>query len=112
MGTGDEALEILRTVLATDLPVLVDADGLTVLAQNLDLVRGRSAPTLLTPHAGEFARLAGTGVGDDRLSAVRALAAELGATVLLKAGSPWSPPHRAGVRQRRGVVLGGDGGSG
>lgn len=84
MGTGDEALELLRTVLATDLPVLVDADGLTVLAQNLDLVRGRSAPTLLTPHAGEFARLSGVEVGADRLSAVRALAAELGVTVLLK----------------------------
>ena len=46
MGTGDEALEILRTVLATDLPVLVDADGLTVLAENLDLVRDRQATEL------------------------------------------------------------------
>ncbi|MBD0020439.1 NAD(P)H-hydrate dehydratase [Gordonia pseudamarae] len=84
MGTGDRALDILRTVLAGDLPVLVDADGLTVIARDPDLVRGRTAPTLLTPHAGEFARLSGAAVGADRPAAVRALAADLGVTVLLK----------------------------
>ncbi|HMS74304.1 NAD(P)H-hydrate dehydratase [Gordonia sp. (in: high G+C Gram-positive bacteria)] len=104
MGTGDEALEILRTVLATDLPVLVDADGLTVLAENLDLVRDRQAPTLLTPHAGEFARLSGSAVGDDRPAAVRALATELGATVLLKGRITL-------VATPEGLVYGNDAGS-
>lgn len=83
-GTDDTGMRRLRYVLATELPVLVDADGLTLLAKNRDLVVGRSAPTLLTPHAGEFARFTGGPVGSDRISAVRDLAAELGATVLLK----------------------------
>src|SRR5699024_2450322 len=47
-------------------------------------VRGRAAPTVLTPHAGEFARLTGAEVPADRPAAVRSLAADLGATVLLK----------------------------
>lgn len=70
--------------LDTDLPVLVDADGLTMLADHPDLVAGRNAPTVLTPHAGEFARLAGAPPGDDRVGACRQLADALGATVLLK----------------------------
>lgn len=83
-GTDDTGLRRLRYVLETDLPVLIDADGLTLLAKNRDLVTGRTAPTLLTPHAGEFARITGEDVGQDRIAAVRALAADLGVTVLLK----------------------------
>ena len=58
-GTGHAESATLRAVLATDLPVIVDADALTILANHLDLVRSRQAPTVLTPHAGEFERLAG-----------------------------------------------------
>jgi len=84
MGTDDAAAAALWFALSTDLPVLVDADGLTMLAAHPDLVAGRSAPTVLTPHAGEFARLAGSPPGDDRVAATRRLADHLGATVLLK----------------------------
>lgn len=84
LGTDAAAELLVERVLATDVPVLVDADGLTVLARRPDLLASRTAPTLLTPHAGEFARLAGAPVGDDRLAAVRGLAAALGVTVLLK----------------------------
>ncbi len=83
-GTDDAAADLLRGILASELPVLVDADGLTVLGRHPEWVQERSAPTLLTPHAGEFARLAGREVGADRVSAVTDLAARLGATVLLK----------------------------
>lgn len=84
VGTDDAARDVLRTVLATDLPVLVDADGLTLLAADSAPVRGRSAPTLLTPHAGEFARLTGVDPSDDRITHTRDLAARWGVTVLLK----------------------------
>ncbi|WP_305092327.1 NAD(P)H-hydrate dehydratase [Prescottella sp. R16] len=84
IGTDDAALDELRTVLASDLPVLVDADGLTLLARDPGLVCGRTAPTLLTPHAGEFERLAGGPPVPDRVAATRALAADWGVTVLLK----------------------------
>src|SRR6201996_4216745 len=63
MGTDDDSVELLAAVLATDLPVLVDADGLTILAQHRDLL-GRSAPTLITPHAGELSRLTGADRAD------------------------------------------------
>jgi ADP-dependent NAD(P)H-hydrate dehydratase / NAD(P)H-hydrate epimerase len=83
-GTGHAESATLRAVLATDLPVIVDADALTILAGHPDLVRARPAPTVLTPHAGEFERLAGHPPRDDRVAAARGLADQLGATVLLK----------------------------
>ncbi len=83
-GTGDGSAAVLRSVLETELSVIVDADALTILSKSPDLVRGRSAPTVLTPHAGEFERLAGSPPGVDRVGAVRGLAKDLGTTVLLK----------------------------
>ncbi|MEU5771875.1 NAD(P)H-hydrate dehydratase [Streptomyces venezuelae] len=83
-GLGEDA-ERLAEVLAADVPVLIDADGLR-LAGERD-VRERRAPTLLTPHAGEAAALLGVAreeVEAGRLTAVRELARRYGATVLLK----------------------------
>jgi hydroxyethylthiazole kinase-like uncharacterized protein yjeF len=84
LGTDETGAAALWFALGTDLPVLVDADGLTILAAHPDMVSGRRAPTLLTPHAGEFARMAGAPPGDDRVGATRKLADALGVTVLLK----------------------------
>ena len=83
MGTDEAAASLLRDVLSTDVPVIVDADGLTLLARSPELVRDHSAATVLTPHDREFARLFGE-VGTDRLGAARSAAASIGATVLLK----------------------------
>lgn len=84
IGTDEAAAAALCFALGTNLPVLVDADGLTVLAAHPELVAGRAAPTVLTPHAGEFARLAGRRPGSDRVGAALMLAETLGVTVLLK----------------------------
>jgi ADP-dependent NAD(P)H-hydrate dehydratase / NAD(P)H-hydrate epimerase len=86
MGTDDAAAERLAGILATPLPVLVDADGLTVLARHPELLP-RSAPTLITPHAGELGRLLGADPADieaRRLEHARRAAAQLGLCVLLK----------------------------
>jgi hydroxyethylthiazole kinase-like uncharacterized protein yjeF len=86
LGTDDGAESLVAAVLGTDVPVLVDADGLTVLARRRDLLR-RPAPTVLTPHAGELARLLGAAreeIEARRLEHVRRAAVELSATVLLK----------------------------
>ncbi|WP_327354062.1 NAD(P)H-hydrate dehydratase [Streptomyces sp. NBC_01304] len=83
-GIGEDAGRV-RDVLAADVPVLLDADGLRL--ADPAALRGRSAPTLLTPHAGEAAALLGVSreeVEGARLAAVRRLARELRATVLLK----------------------------
>lgn len=82
-GLGSSADETVECVLAQDVPVLVDADALTICAQRPSWLTDRTAPTLLTPHDREFARF-GHEVGDDRLDAARRLAGELGVHVLLK----------------------------
>jgi ADP-dependent NAD(P)H-hydrate dehydratase / NAD(P)H-hydrate epimerase len=78
--------EAIDEALGSDLPVLVDAGGLDLLlAADLGMRRGR--PTLLTPHAGECARLLGVERPDveaDPVGAARELAGRSGATVLLK----------------------------
>jgi hydroxyethylthiazole kinase-like uncharacterized protein yjeF len=84
LGTDETGAAALWFALDTDLPVIVDADGLTILAAHPDLVAKRDAPTVLTPHAGEFARLAGHPPGTERVVATRGLAEAFGATVLLK----------------------------
>ncbi len=70
-----------EVLAAYDGPVVLDADGLAGL--DLDLLARRSAPTVLTPHDGEFTRLFGP-VGEDRIGAVVAAAARCAAVVLLK----------------------------
>jgi hydroxyethylthiazole kinase-like uncharacterized protein yjeF len=87
MGTDEQARSRLVAVLATDLPVLVDADGLTLVAREPELVAGRPAITLLTPHAGELARLLRgdpAAVTVRRAEHARAAAAAYGCCVLLK----------------------------
>jgi hydroxyethylthiazole kinase-like uncharacterized protein yjeF len=99
MGTDDAAHRRLADVLATDLPVLVDADGLTLLARTPALVTGRMAATLLTPHAGELARLLGADPADvaaRRLEHARAAAARFGACVLLKGSTTVIAPPGQG----------------
>ncbi len=103
MGTDDEARERLAAVLASDVPVLVDADGLTLLAAHKGLL-SRQAPTLLTPHAGELGRLLGADPADvesRRLEHARKAAASLGATVLLKGSTTViaAPDGRSAARQ-------------
>lgn len=69
---------------AVGAPVVLDADGLVALGSDLAPVRARSAPTVLTPHDGEFASLTGDRPGPDRIGAARDLAAAADAVVLLK----------------------------
>lgn len=80
--TGAELRRLLAGVEAT---VVIDADALTLLGRDAPAVlSGRPGPTILTPHEGEFERLVGTRPGADRIGAVRALAKEARAVVLLK----------------------------
>ncbi|MGW2177330.1 NAD(P)H-hydrate dehydratase [Streptomyces sp. NPDC001732] len=85
LGGDAQAAGAVGDVLAAEVPVLVDADGLRLL--DAGAVRARTAPTVLTPHAGEAAALLGVAraeVEAGRLAAVRELAARYRATVLLK----------------------------
>jgi ADP-dependent NAD(P)H-hydrate dehydratase / NAD(P)H-hydrate epimerase len=87
MGTDEQARGRLAAVLATGSPVLVDADGLTLVAREPELVAGRPAATLLTPHAGELARLLRAdpaAVTARRTEHAQAAAAAFGCCVLRK----------------------------
>src|SRR5204863_34351 len=85
-----EVADIGLDVSGAGVPAVVDADGLNALGGPDSLtavVRGRTAATILTPHEGEFARLAGhppATEGTERVDDVRRLAARSGAIVLLK----------------------------
>lgn len=84
LGQSKGTLAALKTVLREfQGPVVVDADGINLLARHKYLLRGRTAPTVLTPHKGEFMRLAGQ-MGPDRRSAAESLARELGCILVLK----------------------------
>ncbi len=70
-----------------DKPLLVDGDGLTALAEHPDVVQKRTAPTVLTPHPGEMARLVGRSVGEvqaRRVDVLQATAERWGAVIVLK----------------------------
>jgi hydroxyethylthiazole kinase-like uncharacterized protein yjeF len=90
LGVGESALALLERACALDIPLLLDADALNLLAGAPRLqqaVLAREAPTLLTPHPAEAARLLGGDTGDvqaDRAAAALRLAERHRATVVLK----------------------------
>ncbi len=90
LGVGPAAVALLEAACARDLPLVLDADALNLLARegNLEVaVASRAAPTLLTPHPAEAARLLDSDVATvqaDRIAAARELAAQFNAEVALK----------------------------
>ena len=83
LGQSDGVLQVVKTVLErAECPVVLDADGINVMAAHKDILRGRTNPTILTPHAGEFARLGGR--AEDRQTAAEDMARDLGCIMLLK----------------------------
>ena len=94
LGTSDGARGLLAKALAVSVPIALDADALNLIAEDAELARmvaARRAPTALTPHPAEAARLLASttaAVQNDRLAAVLEIAAKFGAGVVLKgAGS-------------------------
>lgn len=84
-GRDDSQLaEVRELVGRAPVPVVIDADGLAAFAHHLEVLRGRPAPTVLTPHDGEYRDMIGTDVDADRFEAARRLASATSSTVLLK----------------------------
>jgi NAD(P)H-hydrate epimerase len=88
LGRADGALELARALAGqVKAPLVIDADGLNAHAGRLQSLAGRGAPTVLTPHAGELARLLETDsdeISAHRLRSARDAAARSGAVVVLK----------------------------
>ena len=92
LGVDAQAHALVTHAVRAAVPLVLDADALNVIAADAALraaVRGRTAPTLTTPHPAEAARLLGTdsaGVSSDRLAAALAIARDLRAFTVLKGG--------------------------
>ena len=85
-------------------PVVLDADGINLMRMHKDILRGRTAPTILTPHDGEFVRFGGV-LESDRIASAKQLARDLGVIVLLKG-------HRTVITDGDSVYLNGTGNPG
>ena len=84
LGQSEDTFLVVKSVLENaDCPVVLDADGINLLSAHRDIVRGRTSPTVITPHDGEFGRLGGI-IGEDRMAAAREMARDLGCVLLLK----------------------------
>ena len=112
IGRSEGALAVVKTVLERfEGPVVVDADGINVLSAHKDILRGRSAQTVLTPHMGEFRRISDADTAD-REAAACALARELGVIVLLKGHNTVITDGKAGYINptgNPGMAVGGSG---
>lgn len=82
LGHDSAARPKLAAALATPVPLVLDADALHLVEPAV--LRRRVAPTLLTPHAGEFAALFGDAGGENKLDQARHAAAQTGATIIFK----------------------------
>ena len=85
-GLGESAgtFAVVKAVLENaKCPVVLDADGINILREHKDILRGRCFPTILTPHDGEFTRFGGT-IGQDRMASAAYFANEWNCILLLK----------------------------
>ena len=112
IGTGSAGRAAVEFALGAGLPVCVDADGITLLAEHETLwdARDPDTPMVLTPHDREFARLAeplGITLGADRVAAARAMASKIKAFVLLKGHATIvaAPDGRVLINQARSSWL-------
>jgi NAD(P)H-hydrate epimerase len=90
LSTAPGVRAVVEAVLRSGKPVVVDADGLNVLAGRPEALQKARAPVVITPHPGELARLLGVPIGEivgDRLGAARSTAGRLGCVVVLKSAS-------------------------
>lgn len=84
LGQSLGVLSVVKSVLERFRgPVVLDADGINIMKAHKDILRGRTSPTILTPHEGEYLRFSSIPC-DDRIGAAAELARDLGVIVVLK----------------------------
>ncbi len=85
LGREGEVSERLDAAIASTRPLVLDGDALSLIGRDVDRLKGRSAPTCLTPHSGEFDRMFGKGDGS-KIDRTLAAAVETGAVIVHKGG--------------------------
>ncbi len=88
MGRYQEASAVVKFILEkAGVPVIIDADGLNAVAEDINALQDRQVPVILTPHPGEMSRLTGLGINEiqsDRMEVARRYASQWGVTLVLK----------------------------
>lgn len=100
LGNTDEIRGIVKAVLKENVPCVIDADGLNAVSEDMNILKDKKCPVVLTPHPGEMARLTRLSVKDieaDREAAAAKLAKEYDVVVVLKG-------HRTVVASPNGEV--------
>lgn len=82
LGRSDESDALTRNLLNIDKPLILDADGINALQGHTELLQKRTAPTILTPHEGEFLRIGDLSAGREKSAAD--FAKTYGVTLVLK----------------------------
>ena len=112
LGISEGTRAVVETVLETaKCPVVLDADGISLLSGHMDILRGRREPTVLTPHDGEFGRVGGA-IGEDRMASAAEFARENRCVLLLKGHQTCVTDGKTGYRNRTGnagMAVGGSG---
>ena len=112
LGQSEGTLLAVKAVLKNaKCPAILDADGINLISKHMDILRRREYPTVLTPHAGEFARMGGT-VGADPMATASAFAAEYGCILVLKGHRTCITDGETGYRNptgNPGLAVGGSG---
>ena len=88
LSLGKETQELVQN-LAPKIgkPLLIDGDGITAIAEDIEKIKKREAPTILTPHLGEMSRIAKMEIGEinkNRIDVLQRTAKELNAVIILK----------------------------
>jgi len=117
VGKGQDIRNILEDIIKnSDVPVVLDADGINALADGIDILKEAEVPLIITPHPGEMARLCGKSVKEiesDRINIARQFAMEYGCTLVLK-GANTIVAHKNGeiyfnITGNPGMATGGSG---
>ena len=100
VGQSEELQLLLKRLLQNcRMPLVLDADGINLLAQHMDVLRGSKCPVILTPHDGEFRRLGGNPGAKDRVFEAMRFAAQTKTILLLKG-------HRTIITDGLKVIVG------
>jgi NAD(P)H-hydrate epimerase len=98
LGQSDGTFSVVKSVLEqAKCPVVLDADGINVLSMHKDILRGRTYPTILTPHEGEFQRFGGN-IGQDRMASAASYSQQWNSILLLKG-------HRTCITDGRTIYI-------
>jgi NAD(P)H-hydrate epimerase len=101
LSLQEETVKLVKELtVAIKIPLLIDGDGLTAIADNPAILRSRKAPTILTPHLGEMARLTGKSaveISGNKIAILRETAASLKATIVLKGAHSLIGTHNGKV---------------